>query len=610
MVWGTDEQKDRFLGPILSGEEIWCQGFSEPDAGSDLAALKTRAVPDGDGWRVTGQKVWTSGAQHAKWCMLVARTDTEAARHKGLTYFLMDMEQDAVQVRPLRQITGESEFNELFIEDAFIAGDCVVGGVGNGWKVALTTLMNERAGLAFFLQVLLRRSLDDLIDAAAARGLLDDDVVADRLGALHVKTEILRLTAYRGLTAIERYGQPGPGGLADQVDVVGHQPGARAARGRHPRPGGAHAGLALGLRAPARPRELDRGRHDGDPQEHRRRARARPAAGGAGMNFGFSEDQQTIKATARELLADRSPLGPRPRGGGGRRARRAALARAVRARLAGHRRPRGARRPGARRGGARRAARGARLRAGRHALPRHRAGRRGDRPRRRRRAARALAAGPGRGELAGAFGGPALAVGAPGADVLVIAGADGGARVLAAADAEVEPIATVDPTRRYGRVAGEGEPLPGDVAGALDRGAAAIAAELVGVCQRALDMTVAYVSERRQFGVPVGAFQAVSHRCAQMLLHTEGARSAAYFAAWAADAAPERLAEAAGLARVAGADAAKEVTGSAIQAHGGIGFTWEADVHWLFKRAQLDAALLGGGSRARIALARLVAGRR
>ena len=212
MVWGTAEQQDRFLGPILSGEEIWCQGFSEPEAGSDLAALKTRAVPDGDGWRVTGQKVWTSGAQHAKWCMLVARTDTEAAKHKGLTYFLMDMEQEAVQVRPLRQITGESEFNELFIEDAWIAGDCVVGGVGNGWKVALTTLMNERAGLAFFLQVRMRRLLDELMAEAAARGLLADDVVADRLGALHVKTEVLRLTAYRGLTAIERYGQPGPEG--------------------------------------------------------------------------------------------------------------------------------------------------------------------------------------------------------------------------------------------------------------------------------------------------------------------------------------------------------------------------------------------------------------
>src|SRR4051794_20041261 len=212
MAWGTPEQKERYLAPILSADEIWCQGFSEPDAGSDLAALKTRAVPDGDDWVVTGQKVWTSGAQHSKWCMLVARTDPEVPKHKGLTYFLLDMEQPEVQVRPLRQITGESEFNELFIEGARIPGENVVGGVGNGWKVALTTLMNERAGLAFFLQVLLRRLLDDLIDEAAARGRLDDDVIADRLGALHVKTEVLRLTAYRGLTAIEKYGQPGPEG--------------------------------------------------------------------------------------------------------------------------------------------------------------------------------------------------------------------------------------------------------------------------------------------------------------------------------------------------------------------------------------------------------------
>jgi alkylation response protein AidB-like acyl-CoA dehydrogenase len=209
---GTDEQKQRYLEPILSAEEIWCQGFSEPEAGSDLAALKARAVHDGDGWTVCGQKVWTSAAQHAKWCMLVARTDAEAPKHKGLTYFLMDMEQAEVQVRPLRQITGESEFNELFLEGARIPDEHVIGGVGNGWKVALTTLMNERAGLAFFLQVRLRRLLDDLIDAAAERGLLEDDVVADKLGALHVKTEILRLTAYRGLTAIEKYGQPGPEG--------------------------------------------------------------------------------------------------------------------------------------------------------------------------------------------------------------------------------------------------------------------------------------------------------------------------------------------------------------------------------------------------------------
>ncbi|HEY2651585.1 MAG TPA: acyl-CoA dehydrogenase family protein [Solirubrobacteraceae bacterium] len=212
MIWGTDEQKERLLAPIVTAEEIWCQGFSEPEAGSDLAALKTRAVKDDGGWRITGQKVWTSGAQYSKWCMLVARTDTEAPKHKGLTYFLMDMEQEAVQVRPLRQITGEAEFNELFIEEARVPDENVLGGVGNGWKVALTTLMNERAGLAFFLQVRLRQVLDEVFAQAAQRGLLDDPVVADRLGELHLKAEVLRLTAYRGLTAVQRYGQPGPEG--------------------------------------------------------------------------------------------------------------------------------------------------------------------------------------------------------------------------------------------------------------------------------------------------------------------------------------------------------------------------------------------------------------
>jgi alkylation response protein AidB-like acyl-CoA dehydrogenase len=215
MLWGTPEQKERYLAPILTGEEIWCQGFSEPEAGSDLASLKTRAVRDPahpDEWVVTGQKVWTSGAQYSKWCMLVARTDTEVPKHKGLTYFLMDMEQDAVQVRPLRQITGESEFNELFIEEARIPDENVLGGEGNGWKVALTTLMNERAGLGFFLQVRLRQLLDEVLTEAAARGLLDDPLVADKLGELHLKAEVLRLTAYRGLSAIEKYGQPGPEG--------------------------------------------------------------------------------------------------------------------------------------------------------------------------------------------------------------------------------------------------------------------------------------------------------------------------------------------------------------------------------------------------------------
>jgi alkylation response protein AidB-like acyl-CoA dehydrogenase len=212
MTYGTPEQKERFLAPIVTAEEIWCQGFSEPEAGSDLASLKTRAVKDDGRWLITGQKVWTSGAQHSKWCMLVARTDAEAPKHKGLTYFLLDMEQEGVQIRPLRQITGEAEFNELFFEQAEVADENVLGGVGNGWKVALTTLMNERAGLAFFLQVRLRQMLDELLGEAERRGLLEDPVVADLLGELHVRAEVLRLTAYRGLTQVERYGQPGPEG--------------------------------------------------------------------------------------------------------------------------------------------------------------------------------------------------------------------------------------------------------------------------------------------------------------------------------------------------------------------------------------------------------------
>src|SRR5215211_3275754 len=187
---GTGEQKERYLGPILTADEIWCQGFSEPESGSDLASLKTKAVRSDGGWTATGQKVWTTLAQRAKWCMLVARTDPDAPKHQGLTYFLMDMDQDAVQVRPLVQITGEPEFNELFIEEAFIPDENVVGGVGTGWAVAITTLMNERAGLAFFLQVRLRQMLDDLLDEAAGNGALDDPRTADKLADLHVRTEV------------------------------------------------------------------------------------------------------------------------------------------------------------------------------------------------------------------------------------------------------------------------------------------------------------------------------------------------------------------------------------------------------------------------------------
>jgi alkylation response protein AidB-like acyl-CoA dehydrogenase len=209
---GTEEQKHRYLEPILSAQEIWCQGFSEPDSGSDLASVKTRGVRDGAEWVVTGQKVWTTLAHHAKWCMLVARTDPDAPKHQGLTYFLMDMEQDAVQVRPLRQITGEAEFNELFMEEARIPDENIIGGEGNGWAVAITTLMHERATLAFGLQIAVKRALSQLMDEAKSAGEAHDPQVRDRLAQLYIESEVLRLTAYRGLSAIMRDGVPGPEG--------------------------------------------------------------------------------------------------------------------------------------------------------------------------------------------------------------------------------------------------------------------------------------------------------------------------------------------------------------------------------------------------------------
>ncbi|HEX8958426.1 MAG TPA: acyl-CoA dehydrogenase family protein [Solirubrobacterales bacterium] len=214
---GTEEQKRRYLEPILSAEEIWCQGFSEPESGSDLASLKTRAVRDGDEWLVSGQKVWTTFAQFAKWCMLVARTDPDAPKHKGLTYFLMDMEQEGVQVRPLVQITGEGEFNEIFMEEARIPDANVVGGVGNGWAVAITTLMNERAGLAFGAIAQIANSLKRLGELAAGTRLnggsaAEDPVYRQRIAQLHIEAETMRLNAYRGLTKVMQSGIPGPEG--------------------------------------------------------------------------------------------------------------------------------------------------------------------------------------------------------------------------------------------------------------------------------------------------------------------------------------------------------------------------------------------------------------
>jgi alkylation response protein AidB-like acyl-CoA dehydrogenase len=213
---GSDDQRARFLAPILSGEEIWCQGFSEPNAGSDLAALTTQAVRDNGGWTVNGQKVWTSFAHRAKWCMLLAKTGGDD-RHRNLTFFICDMKQPGVEVRPLRQATGDSEFNEIFFNDAVVADDNIVGGVGDGWKVAITTLMFERAGLSAASALAMQLRLDELAELIRERGGRDDVTLSRRLSALVVATETMRLNGYRGLSRVIEHGVPGPEGSLAKI---------------------------------------------------------------------------------------------------------------------------------------------------------------------------------------------------------------------------------------------------------------------------------------------------------------------------------------------------------------------------------------------------------
>jgi alkylation response protein AidB-like acyl-CoA dehydrogenase len=209
------------------------------------------------------------------------------------------------------------------------------------------------------------------------------------------------------------------------------------------------------------------------------------------------------------------------------------------------------------------------------------------------------------GEVRGALGDGGLVPDADGADVVVGVPGEGHARLVPGDG--IAAVTAIDPTRRHGRVPPNvGDPLPGDAGAVRDRALVAVSAELVGVARRALEMTLAYVKERKQFGVPVGSFQAVQHRAAQMLLDTEGARAATLFAAWTADAEPERLPMAAAMAKAWASDAARSVTAAAIQLHGGIGFTWEADVHWLFKRAQVASRFLGGGAEHRATVAALL----
>ncbi len=212
---GTPEQKERFLPRILSGEELWCQGFSEPGAGSDLASLRTRGEVDGETIRVTGQKIWTSFAQHADWCLLVVRTDPDAPRHAGLSMLLVDMRSPGITIQPLREMTGEAWFNQVFFDDVVVPRENLVGGLGRGWEVVITTLSFERGSSAQHAR--LEGELERLIDLArrTPRGdgvAADDPLVRQKLAGFAAELTILRMSAYRSASRLEQTGIPGPEG--------------------------------------------------------------------------------------------------------------------------------------------------------------------------------------------------------------------------------------------------------------------------------------------------------------------------------------------------------------------------------------------------------------
>jgi alkylation response protein AidB-like acyl-CoA dehydrogenase len=201
--YGTPKQQARFLPPIRQGDELWCQGYSEPDAGSDLANVKTRAVQDGDEWVVTGQKVWTSLAHQADWCFVVCRTDPDSSRHKGLSYLLVPMDQPGVEVRPITQLTRTSEFNEVFFDGARTHTSNVVGDVGDGWRVALATLAFERGVALLGHQLSFRRELDRIVKMAEENGRTSDPVFRQRLAQAHIELTIMRYNTLRSLSGVD-----------------------------------------------------------------------------------------------------------------------------------------------------------------------------------------------------------------------------------------------------------------------------------------------------------------------------------------------------------------------------------------------------------------------
>jgi alkylation response protein AidB-like acyl-CoA dehydrogenase len=626
LVLGTDAQKERYLPPMLTCKEMWCQGFSEPNAGSDLASLETRAVDQGDHWLVAGQKVWTTWADRADKCLALVRTHASAPKHRGISALIIDMHAPGVEVRPIRDITGESEFNQIFFDDVKVPKEDVVGEVNGGWKVAMQTLLYERIG-TMKLGVQLEKRLAGVLALAKQLKKDRDPLVRDEIAQRAIEVDLMRFLTERALERLARGDDPGaslPMGklqwsylMQDLAELAVRIGGARALlwRGAHQElPGDwpyecvlsrmttIGAGTTevqkniLAYRALGLPRDADT-----------------PSAPAPSRDVRLDDTQSALRDQVRRFMREVCPMPyvrkmlDDPRGTTDEVWRKISelglLGVIVPSDLGGlglgyaelgivleemgravH--------PGPFLASALAAV--ATLRAvggdeARALLPAIASGKRictlsFD---------RAVA---GREKDGWRVSGTLLVPDGGAADmILVPADVDGelGLFVLEARDVVVAAIPTVDQTRKIAEVVLEKAPARRignqDIVRALEDATARIAVGLVadalGAADRSLEIATEYAKVRRQFDRPIGSFQAIQHKLADMLRNVELARAGVLEALKAADA-DDRIAfhRAAAAAKAFGSDALYRVTADAIQVLGGIGFTWEHDAHLYYKR--------------------------
>ncbi|MGV0791180.1 acyl-CoA dehydrogenase family protein [Mycolicibacterium sp. XJ1819] len=656
---GTPEQKDRFLRPLLRADEFWCQGFSEPGAGSDLASLSTRAVRDGDTYRVTGQKVWTSMADRADWMFALVRTGPPGRSTDGISYLLIPMNSPGITVRPLRDISGAAHFAEVFLDDVAVPVDNLVGGEGHGWAIMRTSLGHERATAFLADEFKYRRTVDRVVALLADAGLADDALVRQDIARLESGVQTIAANSARALAAVLR-GED-PGGVASVNRLVKSEFEQRL-HALALRALGPHA--ALGSRAAI---AADQGRWTygylmsrattigagtaeiqrntiaesvlGLPSHRGENTRTAAVVPGAPLAVADDDERElrAVLAQAVEAGVDTAALLDRARpidawdrhawsvlvefglpglaadeslGGAGARPRLlcAAIEEAAKALTPAPLVPTVIALSVAAAVGATDAAR--RIVGGTtaaFAVPLDDSGW----------GTTELPTWDGR-RLDGAV---PIVAGAPAAEVLLVLARGTDGEVLLAVDTDadsvtVTPQQTLDLTATLGSVTfsgaeatvlADGEPVRTGLVDARRRATLAVAADSVGVGARALAMAVQWAGEREQFGRRIGSFQAISHRCADMAVALEGARSQVLAACEIDDGTDVYLAD---LAAADAFDAAVFAAESAIQIHGGIGFTWEHPAHLLLRRARANAVAVGRADALRDRAARRIVGRR